>query len=67
MKAILRFDLPEEQDEFRAATQGRQAKTTLWEIDQHCRSVLKYTDPTPEEERLAEVIRNMIPYELLED
>lgn len=65
--AILRFTLPEEDVEFRAASQGRAAKIALWDIDQRLRSLLKYGDPTEEEQRLAEEIRNMIPSELLED
>ena len=65
--AILKFTLPEEDVEFRAATQGRDAKVALWDIDQKLRSLLKHTEPTEEEARLAEEIRGMIPSELLED
>jgi hypothetical protein len=66
MKAILKFDLPEERAEFSAAVQGQDARILLWEIDQHCRSLLKHGEPTKEERRLAEEIRQMIPGELLE-
>jgi glutamate-1-semialdehyde aminotransferase len=65
--AILKFTLPEEDVEFRAATQGRAAKIALWDIDQRLRSLLKHGEPTEEEARLAEEIRNMIPYEMLDD
>ena len=65
--AILRFTLPEEEVEFRTATQGRDAKVALWDIDQKLRSLLKHAEPTEEEARLAEEIRGMIPSELLED
>ena len=65
--AILRFTLPEEEVEFRTATQGRAAKVALWDIDQRLRSLLKHGEPTEEEQRLAEEIRNMIPGDLLED
>lgn len=65
--ATLRFNLPEEESEFLDAQQGRQAKAALWDIDQNLRSLMKHGEPTPEERRLAEEIRNMIPYELLED
>ena len=64
--AILKFTLPEEESEFRTAQQGRAAKVALWDIDQHCRSLLKHGEPTPEERRLAEDIRAMIPGECLE-
>jgi len=66
MKATLSFSLPDEQAEFDAARLGREALATLWEIDQHCRSLLKYGEPTSEEQALAEQIRAMIPGELLE-
>lgn len=65
--AILRFTLPEEEVEFRTATQGRAAKVALWDIDQKLRSLLKHGEPTDDEARLAEEIRGMIPSELLED
>jgi len=63
--AFIRFRLPEEQSEFDAAIQGRAAKSTLWDIDQACRSLLKYGEPTEAEAKLAERIRAMIPGELL--
>jgi hypothetical protein len=66
MIATLRFSLPDDQAEFDAARLGREALTTLWEIDQHCRSLLKHGEPTAEERALAEDIRRMIPAELLD-
>ena len=65
--ATLRFTLPEEESEFNAAQQGREAKVALWDIDQRLRSLLKHGEPTPAQAVLAEEIRGMIPYELLED
>lgn len=64
MKAIFRFNLPEEQGEFDAARLGSRALLTLWEIDQRCRSLLKHGEPTEQEARLAEEIRGMIDAEL---
>ena len=58
--ATLRYTLPEEQADFDAARLGRTMVATLWEIDQHCRSLVKHGEPTPEERRLAEEIRQMI-------
>ena len=66
MKATLTFNLPDEQGEFDAARLGSQALTTLWDIDQRCRSLLKHGDPSDETARLAEEIRGMIPGEMLE-
>ena len=65
--AILRFTLPDEESEFRSAQQGQAAKSALSQIDQHCRSILKHGEPTPEKRRLTEEIRGMIPAQLLED
>jgi hypothetical protein len=64
--ATLRFTLPDEQGEFDAARLGSKALTTLWDIDQRCRSLLKHGDPSEETARLAEEIRGMIPGEMLD-
>jgi hypothetical protein len=66
MRATLSFRLPDEQGEYDAARLGGQALSTLWEIDQHCRSLLKHGTPTDAERRLAEEIRAMIDGELRE-
>ena len=65
--ATLKFTLPEEDVEFKTAMQGREAKVVLWDIDQKLRSLLKHGEPTPAQAVLAEEIRAMIPYEMLED
>lgn len=65
--ATLKFQLPDEEGDFKSATQGREAKLVLWEIDQRCRSLLKHGEPTEQEARLAEEIRGMIPGVLLDD
>jgi hypothetical protein len=62
----LRYRLPDEQAEYDAARLGSEALRTLWQIDQTCRSLCKHGQPTEEERRLAEQIREMIPGELLE-
>jgi hypothetical protein len=62
----IRYTLPDEQAEFDAARLGRSALSVLWHIDQHCRSVVKHGEPTPEERRLAEDIRAMIPGEMMD-
>jgi hypothetical protein len=64
--ATFRFRLPEEQGDFDAARLGQAALSALWEIDQHCRSLLKHGDSGDETRRLAEEIRAIIPAELLE-
>jgi hypothetical protein len=66
MKAILRFDLPEDQSDFDAARLGRTALSALWDIDNFCRSRLKHGEPSEEAEAILLAIRAMIPYELLD-
>jgi hypothetical protein len=66
MIVTFKFALPEEQGDFDAARLGSKALLTLWEIDQHCRSLLKHGEPTPEQAALAQEIRAMIDAELLD-
>jgi glutamate-1-semialdehyde aminotransferase len=63
---IIRFRLPDEQADYNTAMQGALAKSALWEIDQACRSLLKYGEPTEAEAAIAERIRALIPSELIE-
>lgn len=56
----LRYRLPDEQDEFDAARTGAEARRVLWDIDQHCRSLLKHGSPSEETAALAEEIRRII-------
>jgi glutamate-1-semialdehyde aminotransferase len=65
-EATLKFDLPDEQNDFNAAIHGRDALSILWDIDQRCRSLLKHGEPTEEQAKLAEEIRAMIPSHLME-
>ena len=62
----IRYRLPDEQSEYDAARLGSEARQVLWQIDQHCRSLCKHGEPTAEQRRLAEQIREMIRGELLE-
>lgn len=59
--ARLTFTLPEEEPEFRTACEAAALKSLVWDIDQACRSVVKY-EPDPHEQRcrLAEEIRRLI-------
>ena len=42
MKAILEFNLPEDDHEFEMATKGYKFHSVLWEMDQYLRSKIKY-------------------------
>jgi hypothetical protein len=50
MKAVLEFDLPEEQHEFDCAVDGWKWTLVAWELDQHLRAQLKYNDKLSEEQ-----------------
>ena len=42
MKAKLTFNLPEDQEEFNAATKAMECALLLWDLDQQCRDWVKY-------------------------
>jgi hypothetical protein len=44
MKAILEFNLPEENNDFHAAINGHKYKSAHWELDQLLRSEMKYKE-----------------------
>ena len=44
MKAVLEFDLPEDNYEFANATNGSKMRSVLWELDQWMRAKLKFED-----------------------
>jgi hypothetical protein len=48
MKAVLEFDLPEDQDDFQAAINGHNYKSAIWEFDQLLRSEMKYKELSDE-------------------
>jgi hypothetical protein len=50
MKAILEFNLPDEQSDFDNAVDGYKWSLVAWELDQHLRSQLKYNDELTEEQ-----------------
>ena len=58
--AFIRYRLPEEQTEFNAAMQGGAAKSTIWDVDQYCRGLLKHGEPSEETRRHLEEIREML-------
>lgn len=50
MKAILEFNLPDDQVEFDLASNGRKFWSILWELDQDLRAKTKYApDDLPED------------------
>lgn len=60
-KATLKFRLPDEEHEHRAALEGAAARLLIWEIDQRCRTVVKHEEAaSPDRIALAAEIRQMI-------
>jgi hypothetical protein len=54
MEAILKFNIPEERDEFTLATKAGGLYSVLWDLDQYLRSIHKYGDGSnPEKEDFA--------------
>jgi hypothetical protein len=47
MKAILKFDLPEDATEFRSAVNGGDAIAVITELDNYLRAKVKYTENDP--------------------
>jgi hypothetical protein len=66
MKAILEFTLPDDQSEYDRARMGSLAISTLLEIDQRLRAIVHYGEPTDAVRELCELVRVMIPEELLD-
>lgn len=58
--ATLTYTLPDEQAEYDAAREGSAARSLIWAIDQHCRSLLKHGSPDAATRVLAADIRQMI-------
>jgi hypothetical protein len=58
--ATLTYTLPDEQSDFDAAREGQAARSLIWAIDQHCRSVMKHGNPDAATRVLAGDIRTMI-------
>ena len=63
-KAMLRFDLPEEQAEFKAATQAGDMHSVLWELDQYLRGQVKYCDHPAEVSATYQAVRDRLWEEL---
>ena len=60
MKAILEFNLPEDQNEFEYATKGSEMFLILWDIKQEYRKLMKYHDLTEVEYKLIEDLNDKL-------
>jgi hypothetical protein len=66
MKAILEFNLPEEQTEHRAAVQALDWKYVVTEMDEYFRSQIKYQDLSGEVTKALQAARDNL-HELCND
>ena len=66
MKAILEFNLPDDQHEFDLAIQGSKMYVALWDISQELRTLWKYEELSDEEFKIVERIRDKF-YEILDE
>jgi len=66
MKAIIEFNLPEDQIEFDFATQGGKMYSALWDISQELRTLWKYEELKQEEWNMVERIRTKF-FEILDE
>lgn len=67
MKAILKYNLPEENHEFLNATQGAKMRCVLWEFDQWLRSKVKYEDLNDDQYQVYQGCRDHLRTLLYED
>ena len=69
MKAILIFNLPEDNQEFELATKASKMYCTLWELDNWLRQEIKYKDKELDEvrDKLHELMKeNRIDFDIVE-
>jgi len=67
MKAVLEFNLPEENHEFANATQGAKMRSVLWDFDQWLRSKIKYEDLNDEQYQVFQGCRDHLRTLLYEE
>lgn len=60
MKAILEFNLPEEQAEHYCAIKGADMLNVLWELKAELRSMLKYGDLPDKQYEIVEKIQDFL-------
>ena len=60
MKAILEFNLPEDKEEFDAASRGMDWALIVWDIDQLLRKKLKYEEHVRDTRNTLEELRKTL-------
>lgn len=67
MKAILEFNLPDEQHEFYCATKGQDMISVLWELQQELRKLYKYEELNEDEYKIVERLQSFLNNNLNEN
>jgi len=60
MKALLEFNLPEDEAEFYCANKGTAMLNVLWELQQELRKLYKYEELNEDEWKIVERLRNFL-------
>ena len=60
MKALLEFNLPEDEAEFYCAIKGTAMLNVLWELQQELRKLYKYEELNQDEYKIVERLRNFL-------
>ena len=60
MKAILEFNLPEDDAEFYCANKGTAMLNVLWELQQELRKLYKYEELNEDEYKIVERMRDFL-------
>ena len=63
MKAILEFDLPEDEELFQVADRGMDWALLVWHIDQFIRNKIKYEQ---DREEVLQLVRNELTFQMEE-
>ena len=59
-RAILSFELPEDEDAYRQCNMGADMWGVLWDIDNTMRSWLKHSDLSDDAQWIAQLVRDMV-------
>jgi hypothetical protein len=65
MKVTIEFNLPEEEDDYKLAVNGRIFWSALWDIKQEIRAILKY-GTEKDMDQVLEDLRSLIPHQVEE-
>jgi len=63
MKAILEFELPEDREEYTAASRGMEWALLVWHIDQFIRNKIKYEQ---DRDGVLQLVRNELNFQMEE-